>query len=256
MAQTFRQAEILELARRDGKVTVDGLSEHFGVAVQTIRRDLAELADDGHLQRVHGGAILESGTQNIGYVQRQSLNRDAKSAIALAAAGTVAEGCSIFLNIGTTTEATAAALTRHNGLMVVTNNINVATILSAVDGNTVILTGGTLRAADNGLIGPLAVDTIRQFKFDHAIIGCSALDADGDILDFDIQEVGVSHAIISQSRFVTLVADHSKFSRTAPARIASIAQVDQFITDRPLPADLAQRCADWGTKVIVAPPPA
>jgi DeoR family glycerol-3-phosphate regulon repressor len=251
MAQTFRQAEILELARRSGKVTVDGLSDYFGVAVQTIRRDLADLADTGHLQRVHGGAILGSSTQNIDYAQRQGLNRTAKAAIAKACAEILPDDASVFLNIGTTTEATAVELSRHQNLMVVTNNINVATTLSPTT-SKVILTGGTLRPKDGGLVGPMAIETIRNFKFDHAVIGCSALDVDGDILDFDIQEVGVTHAIINQSRHVTLVADHTKFDRNAPVRIGSIQQVDCFVTDRPLPPELQAKCDDWNTKVIVA----
>ena len=103
-----------------------------------------------------------------------------------------------------------------------------------VDAGRVLVTGGTLRRTDGGLIGTLATDSIRQFKFDLAVIGCSALDAEGDILDFDIQEVGVSRAILRHSRKTYLVADHSKFKRSAPARIASLAEVDLFVTDEPL----------------------
>jgi DeoR family transcriptional regulator, glycerol-3-phosphate regulon repressor len=87
MSQTFRHPEILEIARRDGKVTVESLAEHFGVTLQTIRRDLAELADSGRLERVHGGAVLPSGTSNIGYHDRRALNAAAKSDMGRRAAG-------------------------------------------------------------------------------------------------------------------------------------------------------------------------
>jgi DeoR family transcriptional regulator, glycerol-3-phosphate regulon repressor len=86
MSQTFRHPEILEIARREGKVTVERLADHFGVTLQTIRRDLSDLAETGRLQRVHGGAVLPSGTTNIAYEERRSLNHDGKAAIARACA--------------------------------------------------------------------------------------------------------------------------------------------------------------------------
>ncbi len=252
MAQTFRQPEIIEIARRAGKVTVEGLADHFGVTHQTIRRDLAELADTGKLERVHGGAILPSGITNIGYEDRRALNQTAKVDIARACSALLPNDCSIFLNIGTTTEKVAAALLNHRNIMVVTNNMNVATTLAANPEAQVIVTGGTLRRSDGGLIGNLTTDTIRQFKFDHAIVGCSAMDSEGDLLDFDISEVGVSQTIIRQSRHVTLVADHTKFLRHAPARIGSLAEVDRFITDCQIDPKLAEACKSWGTEVVVA----
>ena len=121
---------------------VDDLARRFGVTVQTIRRDLSELADSGKLQRVHGGAIIASGTHNIGYADRHSLNNTAKTAIAQACAAQIPNRASVFLNIGTSTEAVARALLRHNNLLVVTNNINVASILAAIPGCEVIVTGG------------------------------------------------------------------------------------------------------------------
>jgi DeoR family glycerol-3-phosphate regulon repressor len=252
MARTFRQPQILDLARRRGHVTVDGLAAHFGVTVQTIRRDLTELAQAGRLDRVHGGAVLPSGVRNIGYEDRRVLNATAKNSIARRCAALIPDGASVFLNIGTTTEAVARALLHHDGLLVVTNNMNVAQILLGNPACEVIVTGGTLRRADNGLIGDLAVHAIEQFKVDHAVIGCSALDLDGDLLDFDVQEVRVSQAMLRQSRRSILVADQSKLRRTAPARIASLAGIERIVTDRPLPDALRDKCAAWKTGIDVA----
>jgi DeoR family glycerol-3-phosphate regulon repressor len=113
-----------------------------------------------------------------------------------------------------------------------------------------------LRRADNGLVGHLTARSIENFKFDHAILGCSALDEDGDMLDFDIQEVVVGQTLLKSSREVLLVADHSKFQRSAPVRIGSVRDVDRIFTDAPLPARLAERCTAWGTEVhVVAPRP-
>jgi len=251
MSQTFRQPEILEIARREGKVVVEDLAERFDVTVQTIRRDLTELADAGRLQRVHGGAVLPSGVSNIGYEDRRGLNEEAKQQIARACAREIPENASVFLNIGTSTEAVARALRHHRNLMAITNNMNVANILVANSDCEVIVAGGVLRRSDGGLVGNLTTATIEQFKFDYAVIGCSALDLDGDLLDFDVQEVGVSRSIIRQSRKVFLVADHSKFARSAPARITSLADMDAFFTDRALTAELDTRCREWGVRVHV-----
>ncbi|QOL80468.1 DeoR/GlpR family DNA-binding transcription regulator [Pseudooceanicola spongiae] len=251
MSQTIRHPEILDIARREGKVTVEGLAEHFGVTLQTIRRDLSDLAHAGRLERVHGGAVLPSGTTNIGYEERRRLNADGKTAIARACAAQIPENCAVFLNIGTSTEAVAVELMHHRNLLVVTNNMNVANILSQNRDCNVIVTGGSLRHSDGGLIGDITTAAIRQFKFDIGVIGCSAIDNDGDILDFDVQEVGVSQAILTRSRRTLLVADHTKFKRTAPARIASLQNVDMFFTDRALHPDLSARCADWGTEVQI-----
>lgn len=254
MRSGFRLTEIVELARAEGRVTVEDLAARFGVTAQTIRRDLADLDAEGQIERVHGGAVLRSGTVNIAYRQRRALQAEEKHAIARACAGSVPDGASVFLAIGTTVEAVAEDLARRGALMVVTNNLNVANILMAGADTQVIVTGGRVRRADGGLTGTLAAAAARQFRVDIAIIGCSALDPSGDLLDFDIDEVGVSRALIEQARKTWVVADHSKLTRTAPARIASLAEVDTLFTDRPLPDALAAACADWGTRVCVVPP--
>lgn len=249
-----RQADILSAARDHGRVSVDGLSEAFGVTVQTIRRDLTELCDGGLLERTHGGAALPSGITNIGYEDRRRLNAAAKEAIGAATAALIQPGASLFLNIGTTTEAVARALGDTPNLMVVTNNMNVAQNLSAHPSAEVIVTGGRLRRADGGLVGDLAVQSIRAFKVDIAVIGASALDADGDLLDFDPEEVRVSQAILAQARQSILVADQDKLNRVAPVRIGAVSALDIWVTDAPPPAPLAALCAAAGTQITVAAP--
>ena len=255
MSLTIRYPEIIEIARRDGKVTVEGLAEHFGVTLQTIRRDLAELAEAGRLERVHGGAVLPSGVVNIGYEDRRDINADAKLAIASVCAAQIPNDSSVFLNIGTSTEAVAEKMLAHRNILAVTNNINVATTLAKNPDCQIVLSGGTLRRSDGGLVGDLTTRTIRHFKFDIAVIGCSAMDEDGDILDFDMQEVGVTRAIIDQARRIFLVADHSKFLRKAPVRVATLKDLDAFFTDRPLPDAFVRRCAEHAVDIHVADAP-
>lgn len=252
MALSFRQTEILDIARVEGRVIVEDLAQRFDVTLQTIRRDLGELADLGHLDRVHGGAVPRVGVTNIGYEERRRLNDRAKAAIARACARAIPDNSSIILNLGTTTEAVAREMMQHRNITVVTNNMNVANILTANPGCEIMVAGGALRRSDGGLVGELAAQFIEHFKVDLAVIGCSALDGDGDILDYDLAEVRVAKAIIRQSRRTFLVADASKFQRSAPVRLASLADVDAVFTDAPLPGDLAARCRDWDTQVEVA----
>ncbi|ETX14737.1 DeoR faimly transcriptional regulator [Roseivivax halodurans JCM 10272] len=252
MSQSIRYPEILEIARREGKVTVEGLAEHFGVTLQTIRRDLSDLADAGRLERVHGGAVLPSGTTNIGYEDRRGLNADGKAAMASACAAEIPHDCSVFLNIGTSTEAVADRLLAHRNILAVTNNLNVAATLARNPDCEVVVTAGALRRSDGGLTGDLTERTIRQFKFDIAVIGCSAIDEEGDILDFDMQEVGVTRTIIEQSRKVFLVADHTKFRRKAPVRVAALSELAALFTDAPPPRAIVTRCRELGVRLDVA----
>ncbi|SMX40466.1 DeoR/GlpR family DNA-binding transcription regulator [Octadecabacter ascidiaceicola] len=229
---SFRHSQILDRARQDGKVSVEGLAGAFDVTLQTIRRDLRELTEQGRLVRVHGGAVLPSGLTNIRYEERRRLNDDAKARIGIACAAGIQNGTSIFLGIGTTCEAIARALVHHDGLMVVTNNLNAVPILSNNRHCKVIVTGGNVRPSDAGLIGAQAATSVRQFKLDTAIIGCSALDENGGIYDYDLDEVIVSQAAIESSHTTILAADHSKFERKAPARIAAISDLSVFCTDK------------------------
>ena len=254
MPLSMRQTQILQVARSEGRVAVEELAARFAVTLQTIRRDLGELADAGMLDRVHGGAVLPPGTSNIGYDERRRTNAEAKVAIGAACAARIPDNASLIINLGTTTEAVARALSAHRNLTVVTNNMNVANILADSESCEVIVTGGTLRRSDGGLVGDLTADFMGQFKMDFAIIGTSALDEDGDLLDYDLAEVRVSQAILRRARQKVLVADAGKLSRRAPMRIASLADIDTMVTNRPLPRALSELCRGWGTEVVVSSP--
>ena len=231
-----RSVEILALARDAGRVGVDELAERFRVTRQTIRRDLNELCDQRVLTRVHGGAMLASGIQNLAYEARRLVSAPHKRLIGEAAARLIPSNSSLFINIGTTTEEVARALHRHDGLLVITNNLHVATELYRHPGAELVLAGGMVRRGDGGVIGAATVEMIRQFRVDTAVIGTSAIAADGTLLDFDLREVRVSRAIIEHARRVLLVTDSSKFGRQAPVQVAHLSEVDTLVTDRLDPA--------------------
>lgn len=253
-ALSHRQSEILNLARASGRVMVDDLARRFDVSAQTIRKDLNDLCDQRSLTRIHGGAIIASGVENLAYEARRFVAAEEKRAIGVAAASQIPDGCSLFINIGTTTEEVASALTSHQDLLVITNNLNVAMLLYKYPRIEVIVAGGTVRRSDGAVIGSAAIGLIGQFKVDYAIIGASAIDEEGALLDFDYREVQASQAIIANARSVMLVADSTKLRRSAPVRIAHLSQIQTFVTDEALPPALQSICDTRGIEVIAALP--
>ena len=240
-----RQLTLLNVVQTLGSVTVEQLADQLGVTLQTVRRDVQRLADEGLLTRFHGGVrVPSSTTENIAHTQRESLNAEGKQRIARSVAAAVPNDCSLILNIGTTTEAIARALRYHTGLRVITNNLNVASILSVNPKSEVIVVGGVVRGRDQGIVGEAAVDFIRQFKTDITLIGISGIEADGTLRDYDYREVKVSQTIISHAREVWLAADGSKFNRPAMVELARLAQIDRLFTDvvppEPFPTLLAE----------------
>ena len=231
-----RQLKLLDVVRSRGSVSVEQLSEKLEVTLQTVRRDVQRLADAGLLTRFHGGVRMPSSTvENIAHRQRESLNAEGKAHIARAIASRVPNGCSLILNIGTTTEAVAKALLGHKGLRVITNNLNVAAILCSNPDSEVIVAGGVVRARDRGIVGEAAVDFIKQFRVDMAIIGISGVEADGTLRDFDYREVKVAQTIMAAAREVWVAADSSKFNRPAMVELGRLSQIDRLFTDAPPP---------------------
>jgi len=157
-----RQSGLLEAVRERGSASIDDLARRFGVTLQTVRRDVNLLARAGLVSRFHGGVRSEASTiENIAHLQRQALNAEGKRRIAAAVARQIPDGCSLILNIGTTTEAVARALLHHRGLRVITNNLNVADILAVNRDCEVIVAGGVMRAADRGIVGEATTEFIR-----------------------------------------------------------------------------------------------
>ena len=245
-----RQNRILGLARSSGRVSVEDLAERFQVTQQTIRRDLNDLCDRGVIMRTHGGAVVSSSVENLAYKARRLISASEKRAIGAAAAALVPNKSSLFINIGTTTEEVAAALKDHENLLVITNNLNVAMALYPHPAIDVIVAGGPVRRSDGAVIGSATVELIRQFKVDVAVIGASAIEEDGALLDYDAVEVNVARAIIENARQVILVCDHTKLGRSAPVRIGHMSQVQVFVTDRLPSAVLRHVCTTHGVRIV------
>jgi len=247
---TTRKDAILDVLRAQDLVEVDGLAQTFAVSTQTIRADLRDLARAGLVARTHGGARRVASASNRDYAARRQLNANGKAALGRRAAGLIPDGCSVTLNIGTTTEQVAQALRDHSDLVVLSNNINIINALIGTRTKDLILVGGAVRQSDGAIVGEDAVDFINRYKVDYAVIGASALDADGAVLDHDAREVSVARAILRNARTRILVCDGSKFERTAPVRICDVSELDYIVTDRPPPAAFARRAAQNETEIV------
>lgn len=252
MELSQRQHEILALIRKNGSVAVDSLSDSFNVTTQTIRRDLNELCNRGLAARIHGGAREAHSTSNVAYDKRRLMQRPAKEAIAALTATLIPDNCSVMMNIGTTTEQVAHNLSAHSGLVVISNNLNIINALINSPDKELILAGGAVRQSDGAIVGHDAVEFISRYKADFAIIGTSAMDEDGSILDYDAREVSVARAILQNTRTKILVADSLKFDHSASVRICGIADLDYLVTDR-RPSKSFCEIARAGNTQIITP---
>ncbi|MXU64787.1 DeoR/GlpR family DNA-binding transcription regulator [Oceanomicrobium pacificus] len=252
MSLSARQAQIHAHVLNAGRATVDALAQRFDTTPQTIRKDLQSLADAGLVERFHGGARAALRAEYMPYELRADLARAQKARIGQAVAALIPNQSSVFINAGTTTDEVARRLTSHSGIKLFTDNINTANEIRSYPGLEVIVAGGVVRASDGAIVGEEAVEFIRQFKVDLAIIGAASIDPDGTLLDYDFREAAVVRAITGNARHVILAADSSKIGRAAPIRIGHLSQVDSFVTDRLQDPGLRQLCADHGVALVEA----
>lgn len=249
---TRRRGRIREIVGERGYASIEELVQLFEVTPQTIRRDINNLAERGELKRYHGGAGLSSSVENAPYDRRRLVFDAEKTAIGRRVAQDIPDHSSLFINIGTTTEAVARALLDHAGLRVITNNLNVAQILTANPSFEVIIAGGVVRNRDGGIVGESATDLVQQFRVDIGVIGISGIAEDGSLLDFDYREVRVAQSIVRNSERVFLCADNSKFGRKAMVRLGHIAQVHSLFTNAPVAETFAETFRHHNVRVVAA----
>lgn len=250
-ATTGRRREILALVEARGFVTIDDLARQFDVSAQTIRRDIIRLDEQGLLQRFHGGAGLPEPHRRPAYRDKQARDVGAKARIAACAATFVPEGAVVYLDVGTTAEAVARALTAVAGLTVVTNSLHVAEIVGRGGRAEVRVLGGRLMGPDGSLAGAQTVESLRLLRLDLAIVACSGFDADGAPMDFDPEKIAVKRTACARARRSLLVADASKFAREAAETIVPADRLDLLVTDSDPGGAIAVAFAE---RLVLAPP--
>lgn len=231
-ALTGRQAEILALTEQQGFVTIEALATAFGVSAQTVRRDIIALDQAGLLQRFHGGAgnTGSPSSLRLDYEHKRDLGVEGKRLIASRVAEMVPDGAAVFLDVGTTVESAAEALSRKSGLMVVTNSLRAA-LCFAPDRHEVHVLGGRLTGKDGSVTGDGPLTVLSSLRLDFALIGCSAIEPSGHVMDFDLAKIAIKRAAMAAAERALLLAVTLKFGRTARAEIATVEAFAAVVTD-------------------------
>jgi DeoR/GlpR family transcriptional regulator of sugar metabolism len=245
-----RHNEIVQRLRAVGSVSVGELADVFGVSHETIRRDLKLLADQGHLEVVHGGAARR-GMMEPTMAQRGGENTEGKAAIARAAARLVKDESTILLDSGTTTAALALELVGRPGLTICTNSLNHAITLCRVPGNRVFVLGGEVDSNDEAMFGVGAATGLDAVRVDIAFIGVGGFAEDGQMTDYSVMAAETRSRMI-QSGPAYLLADHTKFDRHTSFRVPNSGKCAGIIVDRMPDRALAEAWTRLGLEIIVA----
>lgn len=253
MLKKERQREILKVIESTEKVEVEQLAKRLDVSVMTIRRDLSELDELGLIERVHGGALLprnDRGSNELPVIERSKEKTEIKERIGKAVAGLIKDGEKIFLGSGSTTAAVATALMRHRNLTVLTNAFNVANALLDAPQINIAIVGGFLRRSELSLIGYFAENALQGLQVDKVVIGIRGVDPVKGLTNDNMEEVITDRAILSISKNVIVVADHSKFGHVAAIRTAPITAATTIVTDTGGPKDILQTIRQMGIQII------
>ena len=247
-----RRNQIVEMLNQQQTVKNTDLMERFNISIETVRRDLAFLEEQGILERIYGGAVKKTyrSTEPI-YSSRVKENEQEKRAIARAAVQLIEPKDTIFLDLGTTVLFLAKEIPPEQKLTVFTNALRTAITLSDNPGCQVILPGGTLRTTELSVSGSLAEENMRRFNVDKAFIGGAGVTEDG-ITDFHIGEADLRRQIIENARQVIVLADYSKFGIRAVSNVCSLQDVNVLVTDDKTPEQMLSVLEDHDIRIIRA----
>lgn len=232
MLNRHRREFILEKLSADNKVSVSDLMTGLDVSDETVRRDLKDLEKEGLLRRIHGGAIGVSSIRDEPISKRAKKAAKEKVAIAQLAVDMISDHTTIFLDTGSTTEALAKQLGRFTDLKFYTNSLKVAQAAREHFGVSVFMTPGHLRKIELDLVGYDTVAYIQNFVFDTVFMGTAGIDAERGFMDFEEDESRIRQALLKSARNKVMLADASKFGKTANICTAKFEVIDRLVTDK------------------------
>ncbi len=247
-----RYDKLISLINTHGYMRVDELAAELNVSTQTVRRDIKKLCDDGVLSRYHGGVAKPSSVARASIEQREVVQSEEKKRIARAIVERIPDRCTVFLACGTTIEFVAKALDERDDLRIITNSLRIANLLYKRPGFDVIVPGGSIRKQNSGIIGPSAQEFFTGFRADYMVMSCGAIEADGTLLEFDVNDVTVMKIMMANAKQVFLAADHTKYQASASVELGSTAQVNAFFTDVPPAPRLAAVLEEQKVEVCCA----
>ena len=249
-----RRHRILDLLREHGRVTVEALAGRFATSAVTIRSDLAALEAAGALERTHGGALLSRDDDDRPLAVKRTLHHAEKVRIAKAAAALILDGETLILDSGTTTAEIAKQIRKLEGrsLNVITNALNIATLLADVPFVRLIMPGGILRPESNSLSGHMAEAALADLQADRLFLGADGLDPERGVMTPHLPEAQLNAKMIAISRQVIAVADSSKLMRRNISLIARVDQLHMLITDTGAHPDVVAELERRGVQVRLA----
>lgn len=246
-----RRALILQILAESGSVSVTELYRRLKVSRETIRRDITRLDSENRLRKTHGGALSVDAVEPA-LAERMAVNIDGKRAIGRVAAGLVADGASLIVDSGTTTLCLAEALGGRRRLHVYTNDLHVATRLAGRNDNRIFFLGGEFVGAEGITAGRDATAMLANYFADFAFIGASAISSHPWLMDYSREAAELRALMIAQAKSAIVLADHTKFGRTASVRVANFERASRLITDTRPPAALARGLKGMGVELMVA----
>jgi len=246
-----RKRHILELLKRDGQVVAKDVSAALGLSEDTIRRDLRELAANGLLLRVHGGALPASSAV-ADLTGRRLIATGAKVAIGRAAAGMIRAGQVVILDGGTTTREVARHLAPDLRATVVTHSPTIAAELESHAGVEVLTIGGRLFKHSMVAVGAIAIEAIQRIRADVFFIGVTGVHAVEGLTTADAEEAAVKRALIGRSAETIVLASPEKLGAVSPYLIAPVAEITALITNPEVADAAVQPFQRLGVRVIRA----
>ena len=248
-----RLDQITTLLLEQGRVSVAVLSERFGVSAVTIRNDLDTLEQQGRLLRTHGGAVPRpaSSAEPPAFALRKDLHQDEKERIGRAAAALVRDGDSIVLDASTTAWQIARNLKDRRELTVITNGLFIALEFIDSPGVTVVMPGGSLRAASASLVGDQGTCILDRYHVQKGFFGAGGFTLEEGLTDTNQYEVELKQRMVERSKQVIAVVDSSKWGQVTFAALASVEQLDQVITDDGAPAGMVAALREHGIQVTL-----
>jgi DeoR family transcriptional regulator of aga operon len=249
-----RRHRIIELLHEQGKVTVEGLAGRFATSAVTIRTDLATLEAGGMLERTHGGAVPPRNEDDQPLTVKRTRHHAEKVRIARFAASLIEDGETLILDSGTTTAEIARQIRKleNRSLNVITNALNIATLLADVPFVRLIMPGGILRPESNSLSGHMAEAALADLQADRLFLGADGLDPERGVMTPHLAEAQLNAKMIAISRQVIAVADSSKLMRRNISLIARVEQLHMLITDSAADPEVVAELERRGVAVHLA----
>jgi DeoR family glycerol-3-phosphate regulon repressor len=248
-----RQNEILASVKSRGACSIVELATQLKVSDETIRRNIKPLVRKGLIEKVHGGIVLGQNQEpEPPFGKRMNEQVEAKMLISRLVAEIISDGDSIMLDTGSTTTYVARALDDHRNLSVVTNCTEIGRTLVREPSNRIHICGGTLRADDWATFGPVAIDFVRQFHVNYAILSIGGVTETGAFMDYHLEEAEFSRAVIAQAKKTIVVADYSKFGNSNFIKVCDFDQIDMVVVDRTPPQSILDGFREAGVDVINA----